>query len=498
MRPRLTLVALAAALAAAGLSPAAQGQTPAAAGSPPAPAQDISVVTVLGKLTKRPPATVRRLDRRSASSCAFDFNGTAQAMLDDYLDHFHGKGRTNDGSEAELAVEGDAPKEQAFSDTSPLGDASRDGNTQQFEEPGQPGGCRQSDYTAAAGRNYIARKDKSLDQAYALFDKRDFGAALEGFKASYKKVGWPEAALMVGDMYLQGQGTGANPAEAAAWYTKLAGERRKDADMSIYDPKKPEASTPKADAHLRLARLYLEGVGVAKDPKAARVQYQRADELNFIPARHMLGRMLLMGYGGPADVEGAIKLLINAGEHGYAPSQWTLARVYDAGTGVARDPARAFAWYGKAAFNPAPDDRRPHALVALARMLDTGDGAPADQAKALAMYKAAAIAGHPAAQNALATYFYEGGPVAKDAALARKLFIAAANQGDRDAMTNAGVMLFKGEGGGADPVQSYIWLRLAERLGNTGATAMAKLVEKRLTAQQREQAEAVLKPQGKG
>jgi TPR repeat protein len=175
--------------------------------------------------------------------------------------------------------------------------------------------------------------------------------------------------------------------------------------------------------------------------------------------------------------------------------------VYDDGALVARDEAQALAWYQQSAFNPRPDDKRPHALLALARKYDAGGGATggkADPAKALAYYKSAAVAGHPAAQNALATYFYEGSQVKQDLGLARKLFLAAAQQGDSEAMKNAGVMLFKGEGGGADLLQSYVWLRLAERLGDAQAPAMAKLVEKRLSAEQRTQAEAVLQPKSKG
>ena len=43
-------------------------------------------------------------------------------------------------------------------------------------------------------------------------------------------------------------------------------------------------------------------------------------------------------------------------------------------------------------------------------------------------------------------------------------------------------------------VQSYVWLRLAERLGHAPAAPMAALVEKRLSAAQRAQADSVLAP----
>ncbi len=124
------------------------------------------------------------------------------------------------------------------------------------------------------------------------------------------------------------------------------------------------------------------------------------------------------------------------------------------GQGVEASAAHAFAWYQQAAFNPVPDARKPHAQYALAQMYDEGLGTRADAARALAFYKLAAVAGHPDAQNALGTYFYTGQLVAGDAPLARKLFIAAASQGQTEAMVNAATMLFKGEGGPVDPAQA--------------------------------------------
>ena len=492
MRPHTaTSIALAAAILCAAAQPAA-AQAPAAAAQGAIPAQEISVVTVLGRLApKRAGATIRRIDRSSASSCAFDFTASAQAMIDEYMDHFHGRARDNDGNEAQPVQEGEEAPETSFRDTSPYGDAAND-------KVVLPAGCTKGDRAAAAGRNYIARKDKTLDRAFALYDKGDFAGAMEQFKTAYKTVGWDEAALMLGDMYLNGEGVKPDLAQAAAWYTRLANARTVPAHMAAYNPASPEAAPPRVQAQLRLAGMAMQGAGVPKDAAAARRYYADAERLNYIPARYTLGRMLLGGVGGDANPREGERLLASAAEYGYAPAQWALARAYDEGGALARDGAKALGWYQQAAFNLKPDSHKPHALLALARMYDQGGAGAPDPAKALAFYKASAVAGHPEAQNALATYFYEGNQVAKDLAIARKLFIAAASQGQADAMANAGVMLFKGEGGAADPVQSYVWLRLAEKVGNQQAAPMAALVARRLTEAQRSQAEAVLNPKPKG
>lgn len=504
----LPAVLAAAVLGASALPATAQTPAPAPAAQPAAaPVTELSTVTILGRLPKRVGTTVRRLDRRSASSCAFDVTASADEMMDDYMDHFHGRNRDTVDDAPQFEGDGSEPptgataSNGAFNDTSPFGDAKRDGVPRptaatQSSDARDP--CSQSDRTFAAGRNAIARKDKSLDRAFTAYDSGDYKTALEQFNINYKKLGYDESATMLGNMYLYGQGVKADPVQAAEWYTRVGNARFHRDQYSRYDPNNPEAASPRAEAMVKLARMHLAGIGVAKDPQAARRWYAGAEELNYIPARFSYARMLLAGVGGDKDAAKALKLLTSAAEYGYAPAQYLLARTYDEGKDSARDPARALAWYQQAAINPRPDAMKAYAELAVARMYDQGIATKADPARALAFYKSAAVSGHPEAQNALATYFYEGGLVKQDLALARKLFIAAATQGQRDAMANVGVMLFKGEGGGVDVVQSYVWLSLAARLGHEGAPAMVAAVEPRLSSEQRTQAMAVLQPKPKG
>lgn len=465
-----------------------------AAGAVPAE-QEISVVTVFGRLPKRVGSQVRRLDGRSASSCAFNFNASRDSFLDSYLDSFHGKQRENDGSESEIVAEGDEAKPSGFRDTSTYGDAGRDGVARTGPDAdGRSDPCSQADRNAAGGRNQIARKDKSLDQAFAAYDARDFAKALSLFTESYSRLGYDEAALMLGNMYLYGEGAARDTKKAIEWYTRLADARLVEDHYNRYDPKAPEAATPRTEAQLKLAQIYMTGFEVPKDPKKARAWYKAANDLRHIPSRFALARMLQSGYGGDTDVKQALKLYNDAAEHGYAPAQTALANLYLEGTAVPQNMETAFMWFQQAAFNPKPDSKKPHAQLALAQMYDEGRGVKADPAKALAFYRLAAVAGHPDAQSALGTYFYTGQLVKQDLPVARKLFITAASQRQPDAMVNAAVMLFKGEGGDKDLVQAYLWLRLAGTLGNAQAKATVKMVEARLTPEQRAQAESALAP----
>jgi TPR repeat protein len=348
--------------------------------------------------------------------------------------------------------------------------------------------CTRSAYTSAAGRNYIARKDKTLDQAYAAYDKHEYATALSTFRLSYDRVGWDEAALMLGAMYDAGQGTPRDPKQAIAWYTKLAQAKLEKAQFSVFDPAAPEQATARIEAQVRLAQAYMAGNGVERDPARARYWYRQASDLNYIPARFTLARMLQSGYGGAQDAAGARALYASAAEAGYVPAQVTLAALVRSS-----EPQKAFAWYQRAAVNKLAGRYKAQAQYALAESYDQGAGVTADPARALTYYKLAAVAGHPEAQNSLATYFYNGQQVAKDLPLARKLFLTAASQGQDGAMVNAAAMLYRGEGGGKDAVQALAWLKLAAKMGNEKAAKGAAALEGKLTVEERARADTVVK-----
>lgn len=457
-------------------------------------ASDISVITVLGRMPARRSAEVRRLDRSSASSCAYDFASSGDALIDSYLDSFHGKDRVNDGTGMGMQFEGDAPRNGAFSDGSPYGDASRDSPAGGgVDADGRSNPCTQSAYNEAGARNRIARRDKTLEQAYAAYDARDYALALATFKASYNKVGWDEAAMMLGAMYLAGQGAVRNPQEAIAWYSKVAQARRVPSHFSRFNPHNPEYANPRIQSQLQLAQLYMAGVDVPRDPARARAWYQEAADLDHVPAIFTLARMLQSGYGGARDPARAARLYAEAARAGYVPAQYQLARMHNAGQLVPQDAQAAFDLYRQVAGNPRAGDRKVFAEFALAQAYDEGIGVKAEPARALAFYKVAAVAGHAGAQQALATYFYKGEQVARDLPLARKLFLAAAVQGSDSAMSSAGAMLFRGEGGNKDVVQALAWLRLSASMGNEQAASNAKIIEKRLTPDELARADAVFK-----
>lgn len=92
----------------------------------------------------------------------------------------------------------------------------------------------------------------------------------------------------------------------------------------------------------------------------------------------------------------------------------------------------------------------------------------------------------------MAIYFYSGEIVAKDLALARRLFAVAAEQNQPDAMYNLALMMQKGEGGEVDLVKAYVWLNCAAKLGHSKAPIAANKLDAKLTPEQKLQAQNLL------
>jgi hypothetical protein len=429
------------------------------------------------------------LNGRAASSCAFmdPHNPKYDPVYTAYMSDF---GLDN-------SISNDVDR---FSDLAPGGDVSNMTDSSSIEAESSSAdspastataGCGPADRRFAAGRNEIARKDKSLAFGYEAFDNKDYARAMEQFTIAWNKVGYDEAALMLARLHLYGLGTPKDSARAIEWLEKVAdGRFDPQTDTLHFDPAQPRLTTAKVDAAFMLARMYERGIGVVRDQHKANAWYAKAAEFGFVPAYDILGGRELAGAGTPRDPAKAVTHLKQAADAGYVPAQFHLARAYYNGDGIPKDLKLAGAYFDAAAHAGLPA-----AMFAAGRMYDLGEGVKPDQSRALVYYKEAALKGDPDAQFALGTYFYSGEVVGKNPAVARKWFDAAARHGQPDAMFNLGVMTASGEGGAKDPAVAYVWFALAQEAGHEGAGAAMKALGAKLTADERKRADAVLKPQ---
>lgn len=436
-------------------------------------------------------AKTKILNRSYASSCAFmsSYNANEDPVTLAYMASF---GLSD-------SISNDAER---FSDLSPNGNARSDavgsaieGLAPALTDPNAAAaGCGPGDRNLAAGRNFIARKDKTLDQAFAAADSEDYAKARTLFEAAYDKIGYDEAALMLAKIHLHGLGTTKSTPQAVVWLEKITDARYDPmVDSLKFSPKAPEAMNGRTEAAVLLAKIHLVGMGVDKSPEQARQWYAKALDFGFVPAGNTLALAALNGYGGKRDAGRAVDYLKDAAEAGYAPAQFNLAKLYAGGAdGVARNQALANSLFAQAA-----QAGHVEAMLAVARIYDSGQGVPADPAKAIVYYKEAALKGNADAQSALATFFYAGQVVPQDLATARKLFQSAAMRGQVDAMFNLAVMSVRGEGGPKDLAMGYVWLNLAKVGGHEATDAALKAVAPLLTPQDQARADAVLKPAAK-
>ncbi|MFG6415257.1 tetratricopeptide repeat protein [Roseateles sp. DC23W] len=470
-------------------SHAQQTAAGAPAPTPAAQANLLEAVKVTGKRdrTADPSAIIaaksKVLSRNYASSCGF-MSGYVpeedEATLA-YLRHF--------GS-----------LDTDLDDLSPDGSAKTPSSAESTDiAPGIPTSpsvaCAGSDIRFAAGRNWIARKDKSLQQAFDAYAAGNYVEARTRFEEGWKKLGYEEAAMMLGRLHLLGLGTPASTPKAVEWLNEVIEARYNPVnDRLRYDPKTPDQINTRIEATLLLARVYLSGEGTQRNPQEALRLWRKALDFGFEPANTLIGQAYVSGVGTAADGRKAIEALTASAAAGHVPAMLLLGQLYQQRVpkqppGIPLDLEKAGAYYGAAARAGNVE-----ATYAAARMLDLGEGTARAPEQALALYKEAAVKGHAEAQNALATFFYQGDVVPQNYTTARQLFQAAARGRQPDAMFNLAVMLAQGQGGEKDMAAAYAWCALAKSQGHEQAAVALPAIAVKLSPDDKARADAMLKP----
>ena len=171
-----------------------------------------------------------------------------------------------------------------------------------------------------------------------------------------------------------------------------------------------------------------------------------------------LGRALSKG----GDDEAALALIERAAAAGSLQAVNTLASIHENGTGVPKDPARAFALA-----KSGEKGRNPWLLGRLADYYLNGTGTPANVDAALVTYARAAELGHDGAASAMADHYRFGTKgVPQDYALARKWYGRAMALGHADAAAALAYMTDNGLGATADPIEARKLYKLASDRGS--------------------------------
>jgi len=167
-------------------------------------------------------------------------------------------------------------------------------------------------------------------------------------------------------------------------------------------------------------------------------------------------------------------------EQGNADAQYRVARLYHRGLGVARDDARAAAWYLEAArrghakqavrwYTKAAEQGRAVAQANLAGMYAEARGVERDLGVAARWYRKAAEQGNAEAQYRLGTMFDHGRGVAENPGEAFGLYKKAAKQGHVAAQNSVGLMYELGRGVRENDEKAARWYQAAADQGSADA-----------------------------
>lgn len=164
--------------------------------------------------------------------------------------------------------------------------------------------------------------------------------------------------------------------------------------------------------------------------------------------------------GLPQKKTEAFALMHRAASLGLAPAQYSLARKYAEGQGVARNYTEAIRWYTLAANQGILE-----AQYNLGEMYTNDKGVPVSYSRAFKWYKLAAELGYPPAQRRLAKFYYHDTGIPKNDKVALCWYKRAADQHDADAQYRVGKMYEEGKDVAQDYSEALRWYKLAAGQG---------------------------------
>lgn len=259
-----------------------------------------------------------------------------------------------------------------------------------------------------------------------------------------------DAHIEIAKMYLDGNLLPQNNIEAARRY-RLAAERGS------------------SRAQVALGIMYTEGRGVARSEAEAVHWFREAANQNNSEGQARLGLMYASGAGVEQDVAEALHWYRRGAEGGLLGrmAQRLLGDAYYQGLGVAKNPVEAARW-----FRIAADNLDPEAMTRLGRMYANGVGVERDLSEALRLFNMSALMGGGSEPALIAGLMYRmGAGTQQDYFWARSHFRSAARHAPSDTLAAdaqefLGRMYQNGEGIPQDYITAHMWYNIAAANGS--------------------------------
>ncbi len=252
-----------------------------------------------------------------------------------------------------------------------------------------------------------------------------------------------EAYYLLGQLYMQGLGTKANPSEAYKWFSRSNDIR----------------------AYYNLGIAHELGIGTYKDEKKAFEYYNRASELD--EGKYSMALCFFDGVGVEKNVTLALNLIETLVDKGFNQAKLFMANIYEDGEVLEKDEKKAFEYYTELA-NCGLYERY------LANCYQNGIGVSIDKKKAFDLYQTAALKDDFEAMYQLACIYDYGWGVEENKQSAFEWYLKAASFGHPMALHNAGISYIYGEGVEKNCHQGCLLLDKAMKLGCTEAKDMLK------------------------
>jgi len=274
----------------------------------------------------------------------------------------------------------------------------------------------------------------------------DYAHAVEYYRAAADK-GSPAAKIRLAEMTVRGRGTARDADAGKAALDELAGAG--------------------GDAHaaMMLGDLYIEGAFGSPDPEMAFAAYGRAAALGDGAAKVRRAEMKALGQGVSQDANAARVELEALAAQGRTDAALTLADVYAKGEGLGIDPELARRYYRQAATGGSTT-----ALSRLGDFYSDGRLVPVDYPKAAGYYREAAQDGNATAKIRLAEMTARGQGIVRDEDAAKAALMALAGSGgDARAAMSLGDLYTQGALGPGNETQAFAAYARAATLGNAAA-----------------------------
>jgi hypothetical protein len=231
-------------------------------------------------------------------------------------------------------------------------------------------------------------------------------------------------------------------------------------------------------ATLAVGQAYLNGIGTAADPKRAFEFFERAANRSDAEAKIVLARMLAEGLGVAPNPDAAFQQLLDAVDLGSVAAKVSLGRFYASGFGTDIVPEASFAQFMGAALGGSAEGMRE-----VGRCYLSGFGAPLDLEQGKLWLERAARAGHSGSKVDLSVFLFaqaerfpaEAPDLNKEA---MTWLASAADDGNAAALFRLGVIYYFGTGAEKDVPRALDVLNRSAALGNYRAKKLLVSIEK--------------------